>query len=99
MTTRDAYLQKTEARLDELKAELLRYEARARALEADARLELEGKLTDLQQKREDLGDRISQIREAGADSWEALKDGVDHALDELTSGLAKAKERLEPALA
>lgn len=98
MTTRDAYLEKFKARLDELNAELDKLEAHTRSLEADAKLEYEKKLAGLRSQRDAIKERIAQVREASADSWEALKDGAEKALGDLVSALSEAKERLEPAL-
>ena len=97
MSTRDAYVEKLKARLDEMNAEIDKLQARSRALEADAEIQTRRKIDQLRERREELSDRISRIREAGAESWEALKEGAERALSELVSGVSEAKERLEPA--
>ena len=61
-------------------------------------MEYEEKLSTLRNQRDEIGQRMERIREAGADSWEALKEGAEKALSDLVGGLAKAKERLEPAV-
>ncbi|MDX1501282.1 MAG: coiled coil domain-containing protein [Thermoanaerobaculia bacterium] len=96
---REIYLEKLKARLDEMNAELDKLEARSRRLKADARIRYEKKMTDLRDRRDELSEQITKIKEAGADSWEALKTGAESALSELVAGLSEAKERLEPVAA
>lgn len=98
ISQKDAYVEKLEARLDQVKAQIAQLEARGREVEADAKVKIQRKVEDLRGRRESMVDTMNEIKQASGESWRALREGVEKALTSLTEGLSEAKERIEPAL-
>jgi len=77
MSTRDAYLEKLKAKLDEWNAEIDRLEAKSRGAEASVRAEYERKLGELRDLRDDARCRADKLESAGEDAWEEMKGGFE----------------------
>ncbi len=50
---------------------------------AQAKKGLEKKLAEAKVKRDAAAKKLDELKEAGADRWEKVKDGVGNALDDL----------------
>ena len=90
---KEAYRQKIEAQLDEWSAKIDQLKARARQLDADARIELDRRIKDLRERRENLTKQLADLQKSGGDAWHSLRRGIDSALDELRDAWEKAKSR------
>jgi hypothetical protein len=88
MSTREVYIEKLKAKLDELDANI-------RGASAEAKVKYENQIHDLQKKRDELQQSIKDIQEAGEDAWEELKQGANDAWDALKDSLSKAKSEFE----
>jgi len=93
--TRDAYVQKLKAKMDEWNAEIDRIEAKADQADAESKIEYEKQLEDLRAKRRDLEEKIAKLQQAGDDAWEDLKAGIDSAWDALGNALKSAASRFK----
>lgn len=81
-----------EARIGRMERQLLRWGARLDTLDTPpeeaglaARIEYRFLLDDLIQKHEHAQAKLDEFRIAGADQWDALKDGVESAWGDLES--------------
>ena len=93
-----AYLEKLEARKQDLGADLKKLEARVRAFQADAKLEYVELIDDLEERKDRLEKKLNNLQDAGSDSWEELKSGAEEALSTLIASMTEAKERVESEL-
>ncbi|MBA4742189.1 MAG: hypothetical protein H2060_05725 [Azoarcus sp.] len=90
MSTRDAYLEKMKAQIDEWNAEIEKIEAKARGAQADAKIEYEKQLGTMRLQREKLRERMRDVNEANEDAFESLRESVENAWDELAKGFRDA---------
>ncbi|MGD9098220.1 MAG: hypothetical protein PVF97_09045 [Desulfobacterales bacterium] len=94
-TTRDAYVQKVKAKLDEWNAEIDRLEAQARQKEADAQTSLQEQIDQVKAKRRAAEEKLDDVRQAGGDAWEDLKSGVELAAEAVGDALRSARSRFQ----
>lgn len=87
----DAYAEKLQAKLEQWNAEVDRMKAKAKEMSADARLEYEKRLGDLEQKQQDSRSRIEAVRAAAGEASEELKRGAQEAVDDLGASLERAR--------
>ncbi len=80
---RDAFTREMHKKLDELDAKYDDLKTRASKSEGHAKIELEKKLEVAKVKRDAAGKKLTELKEAGADRWEKVKDGVSHAYHDL----------------
>lgn len=90
-----AYLEKLEARKEELGAELKKLESQVRAFQADAKIEYVELIDELEERKDRVKKKIRNLQDAGSDSWEELKEGAEEALSTLITSMTEAKERVE----
>ena len=95
MSTRDQYIEKFKAKLDEWNAEIDRLEARGRQAEADSRIKYEKELSDLREKRDAAREKLEEIQHSSDDAWQDLKRGADDAWSAARDALAQAAERFK----
>lgn len=93
MSTRDAYVAKIKAQIDQWNAEIEKYQAQARQAAADVKIEYEEQIADLKGRRDALEERLAALQQAGDEAWEELKDGAEKALMSLKEALARARSR------
>lgn len=83
MTSRDEFVKKLKQQIDELNGEVDKLEARADSASAQARAELDKRRAQLEEQRGLAVARLTDIREAGEDNWEHLRDEAEHAMKAL----------------
>ena len=91
--TRDAYVKKMKAKLDEWNAEITKLEAKVRQKEADAQKEFEEQVKTLKEKRESAQRDLDNLLKAGGNAWEDLKAGVERAANSLGDAVQSAKSQ------
>lgn len=91
---RNAFLKRVQSALRELDDAIDELAARAQKVDRDARIRYDEEIAVLRMKREAVGAKIQRLRDAGADSWGALKSGVLDSADDLRKAVEKAVERL-----
>lgn len=89
-----AYAQKLEARLDRWNAELVKLEARASEAEADAKIEYRKKIDEMKSQRDAIQKKLGDMKDAGANAWNEIRDGIDEAWSALQKSFEKAKVEL-----
>ena len=91
--TRNAYVNKIKAKLDEWNAEIDKLEAKSRKKEAETRVAYQERIDDLKEKRRSAGKELEKLQSAGKDAWEDLKKGVEGASKALSDALQSAKSK------
>ncbi|MBN2432332.1 MAG: hypothetical protein JXQ27_12720 [Acidobacteria bacterium] len=87
---RHEFLQKIEQRLQELDEQLLRLQQKYEESENSVKADLQQQIRVLEKKRENLDEKIAQIKNSGESAWLELKDGVEKAWDELQKAVMRA---------
>ncbi|MFT7879790.1 MAG: hypothetical protein ABXS91_05275 [Sulfurimonas sp.] len=83
MNIKEEYEQKTEAKLNELNAEIEKLKAKADKVEADAKIKYKEEIEKLSIIKEDFSQKLTALKEAGSSSWEKRKSDIE----KLTSAL------------
>ena len=65
MTSRDAYVEKIKAQIDQWNAEINKFQAQARQAAADVKIEYEVQVADLKGRRDALRQRLADLQQAG----------------------------------
>lgn len=93
MDRKDAYERKIAARLEELDAEVDRLRAKAAGATADAQLEAQDRMEELEDMRRDLRERFDALKAAGDDAREELVAGLEDARKSLSDAVQRARLR------
>jgi len=80
---RDEYTREMHKRLEEFDVNCQQLEGRITKAEGQAKKDLEKKLEEAKVKRDAAAKKLDELKEAGADRWEKVKEGVGSALDDL----------------
>ena len=88
--SRELYLQKITAEMDEISDKLAKLRKKAeKSLDAGMK-EAGEELRKIEKKSEELKKKSKKLAEAGEDAWENARKGVDKAWDELRKSFKKA---------
>lgn len=98
MSTKQDYQEKIEAEVELALAKLAELKVRARTSAADARIKYGQQIDTLEQEVVAIRSKVKEMAAAGEDSWERLKNGVEHGWSALNTAVqdavAKYKTRL-----
>ena len=94
-TDKELYQQKAQAQLDGWKAELDKLKSKASAASADAQLELNEKIRELQPEIEAGQAKLTELESAGEEAWESLKSDMESAWASLEATAKEATARLK----
>ncbi len=81
--SKQAYCEKLEAQLREWDARVDLIKAKAKGLQAEAKIEYESQIQALQHQRQEAVARLEDLRKRSELAWEDLKDGTERAWSEL----------------
>ena len=99
METKDSYLKKIKAELDDLNykwnIERNKIEAKAQHAKVEVKQKYEEKLKTLEKKREKMSQKLDQIDVASEDAWKDIKEGVDNAWQSLNEAIKKARSHFD----
>lgn len=95
MSTREEYIQKMKAKLDEIGAEMSRLEAKAKGAEADLRIKYQDTISDLRERREEARHKLNEFQQAGDSAWQDLKIGLQGAWEIIDEAVKSASERFK----
>ena len=93
--TRDAYIRKVKAKLDEWNAEIDKLEAKARQKEVDLQTDYRQQIEILKSKRQEAKDKLATLQSASDSAWQDLKSGVELAASALGEALKSAHTRFQ----
>jgi hypothetical protein len=80
---RDEYVRELQRKLDEIDVKYKALEDRAAEAKGDAKKDLDEKVKVAKAKRDAAARKLDELKEAGVDRWEKIKEGVGSALDDL----------------
>jgi septal ring factor EnvC (AmiA/AmiB activator) len=95
MNEKELYQQKKQAQLDEWKAEVDKFKAKASGASADAQLELNQQIKSLEGKIEEGKAKLAEIVDASEDAWESIKEGLESAWDSMKSAFSDAAAKFK----
>jgi hypothetical protein len=90
MTTRDAYVAKLKDQLDRWNADIARWEAKARAAQADVKERYARELQVLEAQRELARYNLKLLEGASASAWSELRKGADEAWERMRQSTVAA---------
>lgn len=93
MNTRDAYVEKVKATLDEWNAELKRLEAKAASAQADARIKYHAQIEALRKQRDEGRARLHELESASESAWQDMRRGFESAWDDMNRAFHDAMKR------
>lgn len=83
MAKRDEYAREIGKQLDALNVKYEELKGRAAKADAQAKQGLEKKLEEAKVKRDAAAKKLDELKDASADRWEKVKEGVGSAIDDL----------------
>ena len=99
METKDSYLQKMKEKFDDLNykwnIERNKLEAKTQQAKAEVKEKYEKKLKTLQERREQMRQKLDQIDNAGEEAWRDIKEGVDSAWQSVNEAIKKARSHFD----
>jgi hypothetical protein len=95
MSDKELYRQKHQAQLDEWKADVAKLKARAAGAKADAQIELNKHLKELDKRMHEAGLKLSELAAASEEGWTSVKKNVETTWDALKAGVVAAKSRFK----
>lgn len=95
MASRDEYVEKLKAKLDDWNADLARWEIKAKATQTDARAEYERRIDALRQQRDGAVDHLKRIQSSAGDAWVELARGADEAWEKIREAFEKARSHFQ----
>ncbi len=93
MSTRDAYVEKLKAQLDQWNAQIAEWEARGKKAQTDSHLEYEKQLAAYHQQRDQALEQLRKVQGASADAWQELSRGADEAWARMREAFEKARSQ------
>ena len=95
MTTRDEYVEKLKAQLDQWNAQISAWEVKARESQAEAKLEYEKQLERLRNRREQAVYQMKLVQNASLEAWQDLARGADSAWQAMHEAFTKARSHFD----
>ena len=94
MISREEYVQKLKAQLDEWNIEAAKWEAKAKIAQADMRAEYERQLAAYRQRRDEGLRRMNEIQAASGEAWVEIMRGADDAWKRMQDAFNQARSKL-----
>ena len=95
MSSRDEYVRKMQAKLEEWNADIDRLTAKADEVSADLRSEYSEQIAALQAKQAAAREKIEEMQKSGESAWQDLKAGADLAWTAIAESIDSAKSRFK----
>jgi hypothetical protein len=95
MNDKELYRQKRQAQLDEWKADVAKLKARAAGAKADAQIELNKHLKELDHAMHEAGVKLSELTAASEAAWDSARKNVETTWEALKAGVGAARAKLK----
>ena len=92
---RNEYIEKTQENLAVLNAKIADLEAVAKKKSGEARRDLNERLDNIRQSREQAEQRLEKMRQAAGPAWEDVKHGFEDAWHSLSKAVDRATDRFQ----
>ena len=93
MTSRDEYLEKFKAKLDEWDAEIDKIESSARKAQADTKAQYDKQLEALREMRDDAQRKFSDMQNTTAEAWDVMAQGTKKACQAWVDAFEDARSK------
>ena len=95
MSSRDEYLQKFKAQLDEWNADIDNLEAKAREAQAEAQAQYHEQLESMREMRNDALKRYSEMQSATVEAWDTMVAGAEKTWQTWIDTFAEARSKFK----
>jgi len=95
MGSRDEYIHKMQAKLEEWNAEIDTLAAKAGKVTADAKSEYNEQIVSLKAKQAAARQKIEELQQAGEGAWGDMKSGIELALTAMGEAIDSARSRFK----
>ncbi|MHB8894902.1 MAG: sll1863 family stress response protein [Candidatus Geothermincolia bacterium] len=95
MNDKELYRQKYQAQLDEWKAEVAKLKARAAGATADAQLEMNRHVKELDHRMRDASAKLADLAAASEERWDSVRKNVEKTWDALKAGVGAASAKFK----
>jgi hypothetical protein len=96
MSSRDEYVEKMKAQLDQWNADIARWEVKTQGAQADARAEFDKRLEAVRQQREQAMYQMKLLQGAAGEAWTEMARGTDEAWARMREAFDKASSHFRP---
>lgn len=90
---RDAFIEKTKAKIDEWNAEIAKQEAQMRGAQADMKQKYETQLDEMKEQRDQFQAKLKEARESSETAWSDMQAGFEAAWGDISNAFEKAMKR------
>lgn len=91
---KEAFQQKANEELVTIQKQISALQGKAREVSAATRADLQASISELEKKKDAAKDKLNALRATTDEKWNAMKSGVDTALDEIKTSYRKVVSRL-----
>ncbi|MBV5340077.1 MAG: hypothetical protein J0665_11070 [Deltaproteobacteria bacterium] len=95
MSSRDEYISRMKAKLEQWNADIDTLSARAGEVSADLRSEYNEQIAAMKTKQSAARQKIDELQQAGGSAWEDLKAGLELAWTAIGESIDSAKSRFK----
>jgi DNA repair ATPase RecN len=95
MKNKAVYIEKFNAYLKELQADLDKLEDKVRKSEVDLKIKYKDDIENLKKKKAGLQAKLDEIRSSSGEAWNELKEGTDKAFDDLKKSWSAAWQKFK----
>jgi uncharacterized coiled-coil DUF342 family protein len=95
MSTRDEYVRRMQAKLEEWNADIDALTAKGSEVSAELRSEYRQQIEALKVKQAAARQKLEELQNSGGNAWEDLKAGVDLAWDAINEAVDSARSRFK----
>ena len=96
MSKRDEYVETLKTQLDQWSAEIAKWEAKAKDVEAEARAEYDRRLAAVREQREQSLYQLRLLQSAAGDAWMEMMRGTEEAWARMREAFEKASSHFRP---
>lgn len=93
MSSRDEYIRRMQAKLEEWNAEIDRLTAKAGDVTAEVKIEYSDHIESLKAKQATARQKLEELQQAGESAWGDLKSGIELAWTAMGEAIDSAKDR------
>ena len=95
MSSREEYVQKLKAQLDQWNAEVAKWEEKTRAAQTDMKAEYEKQLESFRSRRDEAMYQLHQVQVATTEAWMDMVKGADAAWRAMGEAFVRARSHFE----
>ena len=93
--TKEAYMEKINAKIKEFGAKLDQLKAKADQVDAETKIKINQQIERLLHKKQEAKTKLNELKAGGKGAWNNLKIGMDAAISDLKTGVEKAMSELK----